>query len=239
MNNKGSTYTLPEIDARFFNDVPRPMSFFIVRHGETEANAEGRIQGRSEYPLNDSGRTQALELACYLSDRNISSLVHSPQLRAAQTARILCSKLRLDNQLPEPLLAELDTGIFTGLDWNDIKKRYPKESEAFSYRSWEAVPGAERAEDLYLRATRAWICLKEAAKKSDGNLVAVSHGGTIQWLVRVTFACRQWMPLFSTGNCGIFELFVSPAGSDHPAYMQWKTINELPLGLSPRIPPVF
>ncbi|MDX9897582.1 MAG: histidine phosphatase family protein [Spirochaetia bacterium] len=230
---------LNTIDARFFSDVPRPMSFFIVRHGETAANAERRIQGRSEYPLNDNGRTQAIELVDYLSEKNISCLVHSPQLRAAQTANILCSSLGLSVPRPEPLLAELDTGLFTGLTWNETRERFPEESAAFSYRSWEAVPGAEKAEDLYLRAARAWKSLKETAKNSTGNLVAVSHGGTIQWLVRVTFGCRQWMPLLTTGNCGVFELFVNPAGEGNPAYIHWRTINALPEGALPRIPPVF
>ncbi|MBU0926302.1 MAG: histidine phosphatase family protein [Spirochaetes bacterium] len=227
------------VDPDFFSDLARPTSFFIARHGETAANAESRIQGRSEFSLNETGRAQACDLASYLSAKGVRRLLHSPQARAAQTAAIVASGLGLEAAEPEPLLMELDTGRFTGLTWDEIRERYPEEYEAFGYRSWEAVPDAESAEELYRRAVGAWGRLKAAAADAGGNVAAVSHGGTIQWLVRVTFGCRAWMPLFTTGNCGVFELRVSTEGAGRPAYMQWKEVNFLPGGEASRTPPVF
>jgi broad specificity phosphatase PhoE len=227
------------IDSAFFSDVMKPTSFFILRHGETTANAESRIQGRSEYSLNDNGRAQALNLAAYLGGKNIRRLFHSPLARATETAAIVADGLGTVRPEPEPSLVELDTGRFTALTWKDIEARYPEEYKSFSYRSWEAVPDAESVDALYRRASDAWRRLKAAAIESEGDVAAISHGGTIQWLVRVTFGCRGWMPLLTTGNCGVFELHVKPTGAGQPAYLQWREINLLPEGDAPRTPPVF
>ena len=233
--------TETRIDQAFFSDLERPTSFYILRHGETTANAESRIQGRSEYPLNANGRAQAADLARHLEGAGVRRLLYSPLARARETASIVAGALGLggSDTMVEPNLVELDTGRFSGLTLGEIRERYPAEYEAFGYRSWEAVPDAERAEDLYRRAALAWTRLKAEAKASGGNVAAVSHGGTIQWLVRVTFGCRSWMPLLSTGNCGVFELFADPVGNGRPAYLQWKELNRLPDGAAGRTPPVF
>jgi len=229
------------IDQAFFSDLERPASFYILRHGETVATAESRIQGRSEYPLNENGRAQAADLARHLEGAGVRRLLYSPLSRARETAAIVAAALGLDGSelAAEPALVELDTGRFSGLTLTEIRERFPAEHEAFGYCSWEAVPDAERAEELYRRASLAWSRLKAEAKASGGNVAAVSHGGMIQWLVRATFGCRSWMPLLSTGNCGVFELFVDPVGGGRPAYLQWKELNRLPGGTAGRTPPVF
>lgn len=227
------------IDGAFFSGIDRPVSFYILRHGETTANAAGRIQGRLEYSLNDNGRAQAIDLAGYLRDKGIARLFHSPLGRAAQTAALVASAAGLPDPEPEPHLIELDTGHFSGLNWEEIRSRYPEEYGRFRYDSWEAVADAERSTALYDRAIAAWAALRAAAIQSTGNIAAISHGGTIQWLVRVTFGCRSWMPLLSTGNCGVFQLYVEPSDPGLPAYLQWKEVNLLPEGDGARVPAVF
>lgn len=226
-------------DQAFFSGLEVPTSFFILRHGETSANAERRIQGLSEYPLNDNGRRQAFGLAEYLRGKKLRRLLHSPLSRAAETAAIVAAELGLPDPEPEPLLAELDTGLFSGLTLDEIEARHPEQYRAFCHGSWEAVPSAERAASLYARALGAWGRLKAVAIESRGSVAAVSHGGTIQWLVRVTFGCRTWLPLVSTGNCGVFELYVEPTGDTTPPFMQWKELNLLPESSLARVPQVF
>ncbi len=215
------------IDSAFFSDLELPTSFFILRHGETVANADKRIQGRSEYSLNDTGRAQAVSLAEYLSGKKLRRLFHSPLSRAVETATIVGERLELAPEAEQSLI-ELDTGKFSDLTLEEIEARYPEEFSQFKHQSWEAVSDAERAIGLYLRAIEAWMVLKKAAIESGGNVAAISHGGTIQWLVRATFGCMTWMPLVSTGNCGVFELYVQPNGKGQPAYTHWKEINHLP-----------
>ena len=67
----------------------------------------------------------------------------------------------------------------------------------------------------------------------------IVDGGFIQWLVRATFGCRSRMPLFTTGNCGIFELLVVPTDGGRPAYLQWRLVNFQSAGLVTAIAPVF
>ena len=71
------------------------MKLYFVRHGETEWNVKKKIQGKTDIPLNENGIRQAKELACQLVEEDISvkHVYHSPQLRAAETARIAAEAL--------------------------------------------------------------------------------------------------------------------------------------------------
>lgn len=216
------------INGHFFKELKKPGSFFIIRHGETFANAESRIQGRSEHYLNENGKNQASVLADFLKDKGIKRLFHSPLARASETAGIVASKLGYLQAEEELLFTELDTGSFTGLTLKEINDRFPELATAFSYKSWEAVPDAESIDELYHRACKAWNILKQAAIDSEGSVAAISHGGFIQWLFRVTFGYKSWMPLITTGNCAVFELFVKAGDGHSPVFIQWKEINLIP-----------
>lgn len=231
--------TTAVFDPAFFSILTRPCSFFILRHGETEANADQRIQGRSDYPLNDRGRAQAAAVAPWFREHEIGSVFCSPQQRALETARIISTEAGLPAAQSLQDLMELDTGCFTGLTLREAEKRYPEMFAAFRGRSWAAVPDAEAPEVLFERSIRVWRRLRQAALERGGNVLAVSHGGLIQWLVRCTFGCASWLPLLSTGNCGLFELQVQPGEAGQPVFMQWKEINKLPDDGTERIAPVF
>jgi broad specificity phosphatase PhoE len=220
-------------DSVFFSSLKAETHFYIVRHGKSEGNAKRIFQGLLDLSLVDEGREEARSVAAWLAARGVQAVFASPLLRAAETGRIVAdacgTSLRCDESL-----RELDTGVFSGLGFDECRVRYPEAYAEFEWKSWEGVPGAERAEDLYARAMRAWIFLRDRAAalaneadRSSGapvRLAAVSHGGFIQWLVRSTFGCRSWMPLVSTANCGIFELFVDPTEAGN-AYIQWRRMN--------------
>jgi broad specificity phosphatase PhoE len=227
------------IDAAFFSDLPQTTSFYIMRHGESVANASRRMQGRQDFLLNESGRQQATEAARWFKDRKVTRVLCSPLARASETAAIVSSVAGFPEPVIEPTLIELDIGKFSGLTLEEARDRFPEEHQRFTYLSWEGVSDAETVDQLIERATVAWIRLKAAAMESGGNVLALTHGGTIQWLVRLTFGCRSWMPLLTTGNCGIFELVVKPTLPGKPAYLHWKEINLIPGDPALLIPPVF
>jgi broad specificity phosphatase PhoE len=210
-------------DAAFFSSLKEETHFYIVRHGQSEGNAKGLFQGRLDLPLEKAGREQARTAGAWLAAQGVRVVVSSPLARAAQTAGIVAEACGIEPSF-DGLFREIDTGIFTGLGYKECRERYPDVFEDFEGRSWEAVPGAERAEALYGRAMRSWTLLSERAKSGCAKIACVSHGGFIQWLVRSTFGCRSWMPLLSTANCGIFELLVEPTRSGSP-YLQWRYIN--------------
>ena len=216
------------INAAFFSDLPDTTSFYIMRHGETVANAQRRIQGLQDYTLNKNGQQQAAAAGQWFHDKNITRVLCSPLLRASETAAIVASVAGLPAPEPNPLLIELDTGKFSGLTFEEASTRFPDDYQRFRYMSWEGVSDAETVAQLVQRVSSAWVRMKAAARESGGNVLVVSHGGTIQWLVRLSFGCQSWMPLLTTGNCGIFELTIKPTLPGKPAYMHWKEINLIP-----------
>lgn len=226
-------------DGAFFSDLSRTADFYLIRHGESEGNARLIMQGRLDLPLNPRGEAQAAAAGAWLADKGVTALFTSPLRRAYRTAEILAAEAGLPGPRPEPVFTELDTGIFTGLSVEEIRKKHPGIYGEFRARSWEAVPGAESSASLYDRALRGWGFLKDRVRETEGALAVVTHGGCLQWMVRATFGCRTWMPLLTTGNCGIFHLSVHPHPEGRPAYLQWKLLNHQPGFDVSATPPVF
>jgi broad specificity phosphatase PhoE len=84
-------------------------TLLLVRHGETDWNAEGRLQGHTDTPLNELGRRQALTLADELAGDGIEAVYSSDLARARETAEIVAERLRLAVVL-DPDLREKDWG---------------------------------------------------------------------------------------------------------------------------------
>ncbi|NLJ46604.1 MAG: histidine phosphatase family protein [Treponema sp.] len=226
-------------DAAFFSDLGRDTDFYLIRHGESEGNARLVMQGLLDLPLNPRGEAQAEAAGAWLADKGVSRLYSSPLRRALRTAELIAARANLPAPRPDPVFTELDTGLFTGLSVPEIREQHPEVYREFRARSWDAVPGAESSASLYERALRAWEFLKARARETEGAVAVVSHGGCLQWMVRATFGCRTWMPLLTTGNCGVFHLNVHPNAPGRSAYLQWKLINSQPESGLSATPPVF
>ncbi len=142
---------------------------YLVRHGETDWNAQRRIQGSTDVPLNATGKGQAEATARLLEARPLDGVVSSPLSRARETARIIAARVGL----PEPevlaALSERDYGAAEGLDWDEVERRYPEGAR---------VPGRESREAVAARVVPALLHLAE--QNAGGALVVVSHGGAIR-----------------------------------------------------------
>ena len=209
-------------DSAFFSSIREATRFIIV--GQSVGNASRLFQGHLDMPLDERGRAQARGLGQWLAKEAVDAVFSSPLVRAAESARLVAAACSLPGISLDPSFAEIDTGIFTGLGFEESREWHPEVFSAFEAHSWEAVPGAEKAGILYDRAMQAWSVLRSAAEGGNRAIVCVSHGGFIQWLVRATFGGRSWMPLVSTANCGVYELLVQPTHAG-PAYLQWKQLN--------------
>jgi broad specificity phosphatase PhoE len=208
-----------------FSSLATPVNFYLMRHGQSEGNARGVMQGLRDFPLTEKGRTQAAETAEFFRDRNIDAIVSSPLKRAAETARIVSDVLGSAPPESHELLTELDTGGFSGLTTDEASVRFPEEYRRFRSESWAAVHDAESPEDLYDRAVRAWGFLASLAVAGKRNILAVSHGGFMHWLVKATTGTRSWMPLLPMGNCGIYHFFVDPIPGNGSVYASWRLMN--------------
>lgn len=149
----------------------------LVRHGETEWNATGRLQGRTDVPLSERGREQARLVAQELLRRAIecrvfwAAVYSSPLARALETARRIAEAVGLDAQVREALV-ERNFGVMEGLSWEELAARFPH----WRSRPWE-VPGLEGPGELRARAVAA---IEGIAREHAGErVVVVSHGALL------------------------------------------------------------
>jgi broad specificity phosphatase PhoE len=137
-------------------------TLLIARHGETEWNREERYQGHGDPPLNETGRAQADALAEKLADEPVEAVYSSDLRRAAETAEIVGARLGLPVE-HEPGLREIDVGSWQGLTKAQIDGR-PWDGETYEHHAD--------------RVTRALQAI--AARHPDGQVLVVSHGGTLR-----------------------------------------------------------
>ena len=142
---------------------------FVVRHGQSTWNADGRWQGQADPPLSELGIAQA-EAAARAVD-GVDVVWASDLERAHHTATILAAPFGLA-VVPDARLRERDAGEWTGLTRAEIDERYPGALE-----ERRRPPGFESHDELVPRALAA---LRELAATLDsGTAIAVTHGGVI------------------------------------------------------------
>jgi len=151
---------------------------YLLRHGETEFNVEGRLQGQQDSPLTARGRAQArahgVLLGELIAEPDTWRVVTSPLGRAMDTARLACAELGLPEAAIETdaRLKEIAYGDWEGLTYAEIEVRNSDDWAARQRDPWRyVVPGGESYEMV---AARAGDFLNEAR----GNTIVVSHGGT-------------------------------------------------------------
>lgn len=150
---------------------------FLVRHGETDWNREGRLQGSKDIPLNELGREQAAEAAGRL--RNLVQgydgldFVASPMERARETMEILRYRLGLPPKAYriDERLRELTFGTWEGFTWREVRKSEREQALARERDKWSFVP--PEGESYRMLAER----IRPVLEALTGETVMVSHGG--------------------------------------------------------------
>ena len=145
------------------------MHLYFVRHGETDWNAERRIQGSTDIPLNETGRRQASGTGRLLARRSWDALYASPLSRAFETASINGAEVGLPTPIPLPEIVERNYGEAEGLTGSEIDARFPGDSP---------VPGRETREEVVARVLPALLELAE--RHSGQNVIVVGPGGVIR-----------------------------------------------------------
>lgn len=157
----------------------------VVRHGETEWNADGRIQGHLDVELNEIGRQQATAVSERLSREGKISAIYSSDLkRAFETANSIATACGGLEVIKDPDLRERNLGELQGLQLRAASSVCPKAYKAFlSNKTDQEIPGGgESIDQLYQRCT---TCLQNISMKHKGErVVVVTHGGVIRSLHR-------------------------------------------------------
>jgi broad specificity phosphatase PhoE len=154
---------------------------YLVRHGETDHNVEGRWQGHLDVALNQEGLEQAKKLSDYLADTHFDVVYSSDLQRAADTARIVLGK-RTQAIHFEPRLREIHLGVFQGLTREQIASKYPAELTQWDTNPAYVVADGESRLQLQERSFAAWSEITQ--KHADQTILMVSHGGTLRLMLQ-------------------------------------------------------
>ena len=154
----------------------------LIRHGETEWNAERRIQGQIDIGLNETGRRQAVAAGRWLQTAGIVALYSSDLKRAWVTAQAIGEALGLTPEAV-PQMRERRYGIFEGLTYAEAQTRYPDGYAAFEGRNAAYdFENGESLRDMYARVSGK---LQELAAAHGGqNIAVVLHGGVLDIINR-------------------------------------------------------
>ena len=145
----------------------------LVRHGQSEWNADGRWQGQADVPLTDLGRSQAHHAARALGV--VDAIVASDLSRATETALILSGELGVGPVVVDPDLRERDAGEWSGLTRAEIERGWPGYLADDDAR--RRPPGWEPDASLLARATAGLVRIHDLVP--DGEAIAVTHGGLV------------------------------------------------------------
>lgn len=160
----------------------------LIRHGETEWNRLGLVQGWTDVPLTDVGRRQAAALAAAIEGLRPAVIFSSDSGRAFETAEIMRGGLVAHGQILPPVLIrkdlrEINRGVWEGRDWQEIVAEDPDLYRACRVDPDAAPAGGESHNQLTERVRRALGGI--AAAYPDRTVVVVAHGRFI-WTARLT-----------------------------------------------------
>jgi 2,3-bisphosphoglycerate-dependent phosphoglycerate mutase len=174
----------------------------LLRHGESEGNLAGVLQGQIDYPLTTPGTEQAQRLASTWKAQNVKYdlIISSPLLRASQTAQIIAASLQSPIQYDHSWM-ERNFGELQGISLEEINQRVPTVDFFLPY---DPIGGnGESQLDLYSRASRA---LQNILRLPAGSYLVVSHGGILNKALYVIMGITPQghynSPIFHFGNAG-------------------------------------
>lgn len=182
------------------------MKLFFIRHGQTDWNIEGKIQGSRNIQLNDTGIKQAEELITKVLEEKykFSKIYSSPQRRAAKTAEIL-SKATNIQYIIDDGLGEIDFGAWEGLSWREVREQYPTEyNEWYVNRRYTKAPEGESYEDMMKRVLKA---IRKIIDENNEDVAIVTHSAVIMCLqCCLTNTPFNEMKKFKPENTEILEI---------------------------------
>ncbi len=183
------------------NGVAPPVDVFLVRHGETTWNREGRIQGMGDSPLTDRGVAQARAVAVRLAAERFEALHCSDLGRARETARHVAEAVQLDVTVHAGL-RERSYGMLEGKTWDEICRDHPEAARRLSRDAEYVIPGGESLVQFRDRVTAT---LGAIASKAGGKPFAVvTHGGVLGIMYRVATDLPLDAPrTYRTVNAGV------------------------------------
>ncbi|HET90301.1 MAG TPA: histidine phosphatase family protein [Chloroflexi bacterium] len=173
----------------------------LIRHGRSAWNAERRIQGWADPPLDEVGRAQARHIAERLRAEQPLKLYTSPLQRAAETAEIIGRALGapvvVDDRLKEHGVGDLE-----GLTWEEVVDQYPDLAQRWDQGDEEiTIPGEEEFDSFRARVTAT--CDEIAAHHTEQAVGIVTHGGVLSAYLNHLIGLPGRFSPFRFPNCSL------------------------------------
>lgn len=189
-------------------------TIWFIRHGQTDWNAQARLQGQRDTPLNANGLAQAAMAAARLRRVAGEALaqaeyVASPLTRTRATMEALRESLGLARlgYRTDPRLKEIGFGAWEGSTWAEIRRWDPAGAAARDRDRWHYRPEGEGAESYAMLAERVGACVADL----DRPTVMVAHGG----VARALLVALEHLDIFAAPRMGIRQgsvLVIEPGG---------------------------
>lgn len=196
------------------------MKIYLTRHGETEWNAEGRMQGWKNSNLTEKGIANAKRLGEYLKSIDFDLVCCSPLGRAVETAMHILGERKIPI-IYNDAFKEMGFGVWEGMYHNDVKEKYADQQHNFwnEPHLYKTVDG-ESYEELIDRVKKGLDNL--AANSSCNNILLVTHAAVIKAIITIAYnrPLRDfWAPPFAYDTClsileienGIIRVLMEPA----------------------------
>lgn len=180
-------------------------AFYMIRHGETEANKARIMAGSVNSPLTQLGRDQADQARQVIEQlaEKPSVIIHSQLSRARDTARIINQNLGLP-MIEDSDYAEMHAGDWEGISYDDCHTMM---------RGWQDPPNGESFEAFFTRIKRA---KNKALKETEGTPLIVCHGGVFRAFAKI-YGLESW----GVHNCQLHHFTPLPTRSPFP----WKALS--------------
>ncbi|MDR1915261.1 MAG: histidine phosphatase family protein [Synergistaceae bacterium] len=180
------------------------MRLFIVRHGETQWNIEGRFQGQQDTDLNERGMAQGDRVASYLSGHKFDAVTSSPLKRALVTGKKIAAACGVKQFDVLPGLTEINHGDWEGLLSTEVSVRWPRIIDMWHRSPHTVIMPGDDGESLRSVQIRAVSAIDEISKKYQGDVCVAAHDAVIKVLLCYflnTPLSSFWN--FQIANCGL------------------------------------
>ncbi len=196
---------------------------WLVRHGETDWNRSGLLQGQTDTTLSETGRAQARALGIRLADQAFNAVYSSDLVRCVETATIVVGDRKIPVQT-DPELREVHLGRWQGLSFQQARQQWPEEYARVDADPLSHAPaGGENRRELRDRMVRA--ARRIAGKHSGEDVLVVSHGGAMRalltWVVMADLRASRLIEIDNTGICR-FDFY-----DFGPVLIGWNDVNHI------------
>jgi broad specificity phosphatase PhoE len=207
------------------------MHILLVRHGESEGNSLGQLQGHFDSPLTPLGRAQARRVGTWLKAQapRWSAAYASPLARARETADIIAAQSGYPAPTHDDDLREVAAGSLEGLTREEIWKRHPRFVERTITDLGDfAEFGGEGYEDVQARVSRVLTRIQGRHRAGEDVVLVVAHGGIIFQLVKsVVCVPVPRVCILQWGNCTATLLRFRERRGTYMAEVTWHVPLEL------------